>query len=96
MSIPVSFRVIQLSADEASHRVVLQEVRVAQPPRVGAMNGSDAPASIISSEVSPEQFANMRIGQSYELVPLSDLQTSAKASPLLNGPAVYGQHLGSR
>lgn len=93
MSIPVSFRVIQLSADEASHRVVLQEIR-STPPRLGPSNGCESSAAIISTEVGPDQFANMRIGQSYELVPLSDIQTAAKASPLLNGPAVYGQHLG--
>ena len=66
MHIPLSFKVISLRADSVQHSVDLQEIREEVGPQPV---GIGAPPSTVSVIVSPSQFADLRIGQSFVLVP---------------------------
>jgi hypothetical protein len=72
MFVPISFRVVRLQADEQSHRADLIEIRHGIPSALGAQmltRGLSTPPSEISAEVTPEQFAQLRVGQVFDLEP---------------------------
>lgn len=97
MHLPLSFRVIEMRADESSHRVVIQEVR--HPVLVGQLSGprvSEQPPAVLTLEVTSEHFANVRIGQRFELEPqateakqMADNQFTGGHQSLGGGPALH-------
>lgn len=72
MHVPVTFRVMEMRATESGHHVTLQEQREL-PMRTGDLGPPQMPPAVLSLEVSRDQFAALRISQTFGLEPLPDV-----------------------
>lgn len=85
MYLPLSFRVVELTANESEHRVVLRELQRPMMVTNTAPRGPEVSPAVHHVTVSRDQFSQLRIGQVFDLEPSKDedagLGSAKEASP---------------